>query len=177
MEQNKLEIARLEAEKESNDKNIGQCEENLLQVKLKASEITETVNKLSESVDRQEQIKQQMAHLQTYVEQEKELPVYEERKQHVLERIESMEKEMEKLIDRKFILSSQLTGMDTMIEKMKETFSTDMVEETDRQIHSNKESLGELQIQKDMWKQKCKNYIVTNQHAEYLRKRIKVVKK
>ena len=71
MEQNKLEIARLEAEKESNDKNIGQCEENLLQVKSKASEITETVNKLSESVDRQEQIKQQMAHLQTYVEQEK----------------------------------------------------------------------------------------------------------
>ena len=65
-------LARLEAEKESNDKNIGQCEENLLQVKLKASEITETVNKLSESVDRQEQIKQQMAHLQTYVEQEKE---------------------------------------------------------------------------------------------------------
>lgn len=119
-EQNKLEIARLEAEKESNDKNIGQCEKNLLQVKLKASEITETVNKLSESVDRQEQIKQQMAHLQTYVEQEKELPVYEERKQHVLERIESMEKEMEKLTDRKFILSSQLTGMDTMIEKMRE---------------------------------------------------------
>ena len=79
-EQNKLEIARLEAEKESNDKNIGQCEENLLQVKLKASEITETVNKLSGSVDRQEQIKQQMAHLQTYVEQEKELPVYEEKK-------------------------------------------------------------------------------------------------
>ena len=129
MEQNKLETARLETEKESNDKNIVQCEENLLQVKLKASEITETVNKLSESVDRQEQIKQQMAHLQTYVEQEKELPVYEERKQHVLERIESMEKEREKLTDRKFILSSQLTGMDTMIEKMKETFSTDMVEE------------------------------------------------
>lgn len=156
-EQNKLEIARLEAEKESNDKNIGQCEENLLQVKLKASEITETVNKLSESVGRQEQIKQQMAHLQTYVEQEKELPVYEERKQHVLERIESMEKEMEKLTDRKFILSSQLTGMDTMIEKMKETFSADMVEETDRQIRSNKETLGELQIQKGVLLERLEN--------------------
>lgn len=156
-EQNKLEIARLEAEKESNDKNIGQCEENLLQVKLKASEITETVNKLSETVDRQEQIKQQMAHLQTYVEQEKELPVYEERKQHVLERIESMEKEMEKLTDRKFILSSQLTGMDTMIEKMKETFSADMVEETDRQIRSNKETLGELQIQKGVLLERLEN--------------------
>lgn len=156
-EQNKLEIARLEAEKESNDKNIGQCEENLLQVKLKASEITETVNKLSGSVDRQEQIKQQMAHLQTYAEQEKELPVYEERKQHVLERIENMEKEMEKLTDRKFILSSQLTGMDTMIEKMKETFSADMVEETDRQIHSNKETLGELQIQKGVLLERLEN--------------------
>lgn len=157
VEQNKLEISRLEAEKESNDKNIGQCEENLLQVKLKASEITETVNKLSESVDRQEQIKQQMAHLQTYVEQEKELPVYEERKQHVLERIESMEKEREKLTDRKFILSSQLTGMDTMLEKMKETFSTDMMKETDRQIRSNKETLGELQIQKGVLLERLEN--------------------
>ena len=156
-EQNKLEIARLEAEKESNDKNIGQCEENLLQVKLKASEVTETVNELSESVERQEQIKQQMTHLQTYVEQEKELPVYEERKQHVLERIENTEKEMEKLTDRKFILSSQLTGMDTMIEKMKETFSADMVEETDRQIRSNKESLGELQIQKGVLLERLEN--------------------
>lgn len=157
VEENKLEIARLEAEKKSNDKNIGQCEENLLQAKLKASEITETVNKLSESVDRQEQIKQQMAHLQTYVEQEKELPVYEERKQHVLERIESMEKEREKLTDKKFILSSQLTGMDTMLEKMKETFSTDMVKETDRQIHSNKETLGELQIQKGVLLERLEN--------------------
>ena len=101
-EQNKLEIARLEAEKESNDKNIGQCEENLLQVKLKATEITETVNELSESVDRQEQIKQQMTHLQTYVEQEKELPVYEERKQHVLERIESMERMLAEVDTRYF---------------------------------------------------------------------------
>ena len=98
-----------------------------------------------------------MAHLQTYVEQEKELPVYEERKQHVLERIESMEKEMEILTDRKFILSSQLTGMDTMLEKMKETFSTNMVQETDRQIRSNKETLGELQIQKGVLLERLEN--------------------
>lgn len=156
-DQSKPFIARLETEKEMNDKNIRQCKENLSQVKLKASEITETVNELSESVDRREQIKQQMAHLQTYVEQEKELPVYEERKQHVLERIESMEKEMEKLTDRKFILSSQLTGMDTMLEKMKETFSTNMVEETDRQIRSNKETLGELQIQKGVLLERLEN--------------------
>lgn len=157
VEQNKLEIARLEAEKEANDKNIGQCEENLLQVKLKASEIKETVNALSESVGRQEQIKQQLARLQTYVEQEKELPVYEERKQHVLKRIENMEKEMEKLMDRKFVLSSQLTGMDTMIEKLKETFSGEMAEETDRKIRSNKDALGELQIQKGVLLERLEN--------------------
>ena len=75
----------------------------------------------------------------------------------VLERIESMEKEMEKLTDRKFILSSQLTGMDTMIEKMRETFSVDMVEETDRQIRSNKETLGELQIQKGVLLERLEN--------------------
>lgn len=157
VEQNKLEIARLEAEKEANDKNIGQCEENLLQVKLKASEIKETVNALSESVGRQEQIKQQLARLQTYVEQEKELPVYEERKQHVLKRIENMEKEMEKLMDRKFVLSSQLTGMDTMIEKLKETFSGEMVEETDRRIRSSNEAIGELQIQKGVLLERLEN--------------------
>ena len=156
-EQNKLEIARLEAEKEANYKNIGQCEENLLQVKLKASEMTETANRLSESVDRQEQIKCQMAQLQTYAEQEKELPVYEERKQHVLERIKNMEKELEKLADKKFILSSQLTGMDTMVEKMKETFSADMLEETDRKIRSNNETLGELQIRKGVLLERLEN--------------------
>ena len=157
VEQNKLEIARLEAEKEANDKNIGQCEENLSQVKLKASEIKETVNALSESVGRQEQIKQQLARLQTYVEQEKELPVYEERKQHVLKRIENMEKEMEKLMDRKFVLSSQLTGMDTMIEKLKETFSGEMMEETDRRIRSSNEAIGELQIQKGVLLERLEN--------------------
>ena len=157
VEQNKLEIARLEAEKEANDKNIGQCEENLSQVKLKASEIKETVNALSESVGRQEQIKQQLVRLQTYVEQEKELPVYEERKQHVLKRIENMEKEMEKLMDRKFVLSSQLTGMDTMIEKLKETFSGEMMEETDRRIRSSNEAIGELQIQKGVLLERLEN--------------------
>ena len=156
-EQNKLEIARLEAEKDANDKNIGQCEENLSQVKIKASEITEVVSALSESVKTQEQIKQQMVQLQTYMEQEKELPVYEERKQHVLERMGNIEKEMEKIASRKFILSSQLVGIDTVIEKMKETFSEDTVKEVDRQICDNKAALGEMQVQKGILLERLEN--------------------
>lgn len=93
----------------------------------------------------------------TFKNPDKIVELYEERKQHVLERIESMEKERERLTDRKFILSSQLTGMDTMLEKMKETFSADMVEETDRQIRSNKETLGELQIQKGVLLERLEN--------------------
>lgn len=71
--------------------------------------------------------------------------------------IRKKKEKVRKLTDRKFILSSQLTGMDTMIEKMKETFSADMVEETDRQIRSNKETLGELQIQKGVLLERLEN--------------------
>ena len=53
--------------------------------------------------------------------------------------------------------NSSPTGMDTMIEKMKETFSADMVEETGRQIRSNKETLGELQIQKGVLLERLEN--------------------
>ncbi len=59
-----------------------------------------------------------------------------------------MEKEMEKLTDRKFILSSQLTGMDTVIEKMKETFSADMVKKQTGRFAVTRNLLRELQIQK-----------------------------
>lgn len=40
---------------------------------------------------------------------------------------------------------------------MKETFSADMVEETGRQIRSNKKTLGELQIQKGVLLERLEN--------------------
>lgn len=156
-EQNKLEIARLETEKEANDKNIGQHEESLSQVKIKASETTDLVILLSKSVDKQERIKQEMAQLQIYVQQEKELPVYEERKQHVLVCIQNLEQELEKLTDKKLLLSSQLTDMEIMLEKMKGSFSEDIVNETDSQIRNNRAVLEELQIRKGILLERLEN--------------------
>ena len=40
-----------------------------------------------------------------------------------------------------------------------------------------KKEINEDDKEKDMWKQECEEYIVTNEHSERLRKKIKVVKK
>lgn len=156
-EQSKLEIAALEAEKDANDKTIGQCEENLLQVKLKASEITDTVNSLSETVDKQGQIIRQMEQLRIYAEQEKNIPVYEERRQHVQERISKMEKELQMLEDRKFALNANIVGMETVLTKLKESFSDESIEAVDSQIRDSKKLLGNLQVQKGVLLERLEN--------------------
>lgn len=79
IEESRLKRARLEAEKESNDKTIASCSENVSDVKLQAQEITERVNNLSEKVNLYEQVKEKADGLKVYAEQEKSLPVYEER--------------------------------------------------------------------------------------------------
>jgi len=156
-EQSKLEIAALEAEKDANDKTIGQCEENLLQVKLKASEITDTVNSLSEAVDKQGQIIHQMEQLRIYAEQEKNIPVYEERRQHVQERISKMEKELQMLEDRKFALNANIVGMETVLTKLKESFSGELIEAIDSRIRDSKKLLGNLQVQKGVLLERLEN--------------------
>lgn len=156
-EQSKLEIAALEAEKDANDKTIGQCEENLLQVKLKASEITDTINSLSETVDKQGQIIRQMEQLRIYAEQEKNIPVYEERRQHVQERISKMEKELQMLEDRKFALNANIVGMETVLTKLKESFSSESIEAVDSRIRDSKKLLGNLQVQKGVLLERLEN--------------------
>lgn len=156
-EQSKLEIAALEAEKDANDKTIGQCEENLLQVKLKASEITDTINSLSETVDKQGQIIRQMEQLRIYAKQEKNIPVYEERRQHVQERISKMEKELQMLEDRKFALNANIVGMETVLTKLKESFSSESIEAVDSRIRDSKKLLGNLQVQKGVLLERLEN--------------------
>lgn len=156
-EQSKLEIAALEAEKDANDKTIGQCEENLLQVKIKASEITDTVNSLSKTVDKQGQIIRQMEQLRIYAEQEKNIPVYEERRQHVHERISKMEKELQMLEDRKFVLNANIVGMETVLTKLKESFSGESIETVEGRIRDSKKLLGNLQVQKGVLLERLEN--------------------
>ena len=56
-EQKKALRARLEGEKESNDKTIGSCMENVSTVKIESQKITESVHRLLESVKKYEEAK------------------------------------------------------------------------------------------------------------------------
>ena len=70
-EKKKLEIARLETEKDTNSKTIGQCEESLLELNIKAQKATDIVDALSDSVIKHDDavcIRNSLAH---FSEQEK----------------------------------------------------------------------------------------------------------
>lgn len=85
-EQKKALRARLEGEKESNDKTIGSCMENVSTVKIESQKITETVHGLLESVKKYEEAKRTVDELRIYADQETNIPVYEERKKHLEEK-------------------------------------------------------------------------------------------
>lgn len=85
-EQKKALRARLEGEKESNDKTIGSCMENVSTVKIESQKITESVHRLLESVKKYEEAKRTVDDLRIYADQETNIPVYEERKKHLEEK-------------------------------------------------------------------------------------------
>ena len=85
-EQKKALRARLEGEKESNDKTIGSCRENVSTVKIESQKITESVHRLLESVKKYEEAKRTVDDLRIYADQETNIPVYEERKKHLEEK-------------------------------------------------------------------------------------------
>lgn len=156
-EKNKLEIARLRAEQEANDKTIGQCGENLRMVILRASGVSENVKSLADMVEKQEEIKKQVEQLKTYVDQEKDLPVYEERRQHVLEHLKKLEQDMQALTDKKMLLSAELTGMDAGLMILKDGFSSESIKELDAKIGRTKENLGALQVRKGTLLERLEN--------------------
>ena len=87
VEKKKLEIARLETEKDTNSKTIGQYEESLLELNIKAQKATDIVDMLSDSVIKYDDAVCKRNSVAHFADQEKELPVYEERKQHIDKRL------------------------------------------------------------------------------------------
>ena len=83
----KLRVARLEAEKEANDKTIGSCNESLFTLKINACRLTEDVDSLKESAEEYRKAKAAASELEHFVEDEKRLPVYEERKKNAEEKL------------------------------------------------------------------------------------------
>lgn len=82
---------------------------------------------------------------------------YEERRQHVQERISKMEKELQMLEDRKFVLNANIVGMETVLTKLKESFSGESIETVDSRIRDSKKLLGNLQVQKGVLLERLEN--------------------
>ena len=83
----KFRIARLDAEKEANDKTIGSCNESLFTLKIKTCRLTEDVDSLKESAEEYRKARATASELEHFVEDEKRLPVYEERKKNAEEKL------------------------------------------------------------------------------------------
>ena len=77
-------------------KTIGQYEEILLELNIKAQKATDIVAALSDSVIKHDDAVCKRNSVAHFADQEKELPVYEERKQHIDKRLTELYQERSK---------------------------------------------------------------------------------
>lgn len=110
--------ARLEGEKASNDKTIASCTENVSTVKLESNKLTESVLKLTETVERYQEAKRISEELRVYADQKVNIPVYAERKKHIAEKLKDLEErerlkneEWSKLCAEYIRLNEELAGL------------------------------------------------------------------
>lgn len=155
-EERKLYMARLEAEKASNDKTIAQCEENLSLVKLQAQEANETLEGLSDIVRKYQETKEKCESLKVYTEQEQKLPVYEERKSNAVEKLNGLEKQLD-IIEEKILIKT--VDLIDASEKLSATNATakEQIDRMDAFIHGTREMVNRLQIEKGTLMQKVED--------------------
>lgn len=156
IEENRLKRARLEAEKESNDKTIASCSENVSEVKLQAQEITERVNNLSEKVNLYEQVKEKADGLKVYAEQEKSLPVYEERVKNARENMAMQEKLLEKKDEELIVMVADMISASELMESF-DSGTESKVSDLEERMETEKKKLQDLQVQKGTLIQKAED--------------------
>ena len=153
----KLTIARLEAEREANDKNIEQCNKELATVNLKALEAKKRLNDLAELVKKYEEGMLGCMRLSCVLEAEAELPVYEERARHLQERAGILEKATADG-QREYESRKELYFAATRrVDKLKESKPLECNEELDKKIVATEEELSTAQIQKGLLMQQIED--------------------
>lgn len=153
----KLTIARLEAEREANDKNIEQCNKELATVNLKALEARKRLNDLAELVKKYEEGMLGCMRLSCVLEAEAELPVYEERARHLQERAGILEKATADG-QREYESRKELYFAATrLVDKLKESKPLECNEELDKKIVATEEELSTAQIQKGLLMQQIED--------------------
>lgn len=174
-EKKKLEIARLETEKNTNSKTIGQCEEILLELNIKAQKATDIVDALSDSVIKHDDAVCKRNSVAHFADQEKELPVYEERKQHIDKRLTELYQERSKEDANELVLYNNLREAEIKLEELrKDIEGSEALEEVERRLKSTKETLEKAQIQKGVLTQRVEDVEAMRSEIALLNKGIAV---
>lgn len=174
-EKKKLEIARLETEKNTNSKTIGQYEEILLELNIKAQKATDIVAALSDSVIKHDDAVCKRNSVAHFADQEKELPVYEERKQHIDKRLTELYRERSKEDANELVLHNNLREAEIKLEELrKDIEGSESLEEVERRLKSTKETLEKAQIQKGVLTQRVEDVEAMRSEIALLNKGIAV---
>ncbi len=174
-EKKNLEIARLESEKDTNSKTIGKYEESLLELNIKAQEATDMVDILSDSVIKHDDAVRKRNSVAHFAEQEKELPVYEERKQHIDKRLTELYQERSKEDANELVLYNNLREAEIKLEELrKDIEGSEALEEVERRLKSTKETLEKAQIQKGVLTQRVEDVEAMRSEIALLNKGIAV---
>lgn len=174
-EKKKLEIARLETEKNTNSKTIGQYEEILLELNIKAQKATDIVAALSDSVIKHDDAVCKRNSVAHFADQEKELPVYEERKQHIDKRLTELYQERSKEDANELVLYNNLREAEIKLEELrKDIEGSEALEEVERRLKSTKETLEKAQIQKGVLTQRVEDVEAMRSEIALLNKGIAV---
>lgn len=169
--EHKLEIARLDASKESNDKTIAITEKTLSELKLRAQGIKEMVDLLSESVEKYREASDQAKKLKIYSEQEKQLPVYEERKSNAVEKKHAAEHLVDEIEGKILVATSQLIDAQESLNRI-DPDSESKIKELDAKILSNSNEIQSLNIQKGSLLQKIDDVKKMRDEIEQLKAEI-----
>lgn len=174
-EKKKLEIARLETEKNTNSKTIGQYEEILLELNIKAQKATDIVDMLSDSVIKYDNAVCKRNSVAHFADQEKELPVYEERKQHIDKRLTELYQERSKEDANELVLYNNLREAEIKLEELrKDIEGSEALEEVERRLKFAKETLEKAQIQKGVLTQRVEDVEAMRSEIALLNKGIAV---
>lgn len=174
-EKKKLEIARLETEKNTNSKTIGQYEEILLELNIKAQKATDIVAALSDSVIKHDDAVCKRNSVAHFADQEKELPVYEERKQHIDKRLTELYQERSKEDANELVLYNNLREAEIELKELrKDIEGSEALEEVERRLKSTKETLEKAQIQKGVLTQRVEDVEAMRSEIALLNKGIAV---
>lgn len=175
VEKKKLEIARLETEKDTNSKTIGQYEESLLELNIKAQKATDIVDMLSDSVIKYDDAVCKRNSVAHFADQEKELPVYEERKQHIDKRLTELYQERSEEDANELVLYNNLREAEIELEELrKDIEGSEALEEVERRLKSAKETLEKAQIQKGVLTQRVEDVEAMRSEIALLNKGIAV---